>query len=228
MKSDAAKALCSILTRPCGVIPHLAHRADQPAKLAEGVRNSRLFGERIFVLRDGKTPVNVQGCKTGWKDPGNRYTGPEVEKLAAETGHQIGIIMPAGYFFVDIDHALLPDGTWSEKAQEIASLFPGAYFELSQSQTGFHILAHAAYVPEHRQKNSKLGVEIYSKPDSRHCALTGYGASGNIDAERAPGLMLCLRAADLAIEPGTATDTTADVWRDELSPDGDDARLKSF
>jgi len=85
------------------------------------------------------------------------------------------------YFFVDIDHCLMPDGqSWSPLAYQLIDLFPGAYVEVSQSNTGLHIFGRYHDVPDHACKNVKLGLELYHK--DRFVVLGG-NAHGDVETD---------------------------------------------
>jgi hypothetical protein len=88
------------------------------------------------------------------------------------------------FFFVDIDNAY--DGVnWSPVAQHIASMFPGAAMELSQSGKGMHIFG-TGRAPAHGKKNAALGLEFYT--ELRFVALTGVGAMGNAATDHTAAL----------------------------------------
>lgn len=80
------------------------------------------------------------------------------------------------FWFLDIDGALQPDGTWSPLAIEICTWLQGCAVEISQSMCGLHIFG-TGNVPDHACKNVPLGLEFYHK--DRFVALTGIGAVGD-------------------------------------------------
>lgn len=89
------------------------------------------------------------------------------------------------FWFVDIDSCRRPDGSWSEVAQEIAAMFPGAAMEISQSGNGLHIFG-CGTAPPHRKKNEALKIEFYT--EARFVALTGTSAMGNVWTDHTAGL----------------------------------------
>lgn len=83
------------------------------------------------------------------------------------------------FFFLDIDGALQA-GAWSMTAQELCARLGGAAVEVSQSGTGLHIIGSTSGPFDHRNKNTPLGLELYTK--ERFVALTGTHASGSVSA----------------------------------------------
>lgn len=73
-----------------------------------------------------------------------------------------------GWFFLDIDDALMPDGSWSPDAAALWQSFNGALGEVSTSGNGLHIFGHCdPTLPEtHRNKfagpSGKLDREFYT------------------------------------------------------------------
>lgn len=82
------------------------------------------------------------------------------------------------FFFVDIDGALQPDGTWSPLALRICQQFAGAAIEVSQSGTGLHICGRTYKGFDHRNKpTTGERLELYT--EKRFMAYTGSGAMGD-------------------------------------------------
>jgi len=103
-------------------------------------------------------------------------------------GHGVGFVFTAAdpFWFVDVDGALLPDGSgWSDVATTICQWFPGAAYELSQSGTGFHLIGSGA-CPPHGCKNVKLGLELYT--EQRFVALTFRDAQGDAGTDHSAAL----------------------------------------
>lgn len=82
------------------------------------------------------------------------------------------------FFFGDVDKALV-NGQWSQLAQELCARFAGAAVEVSQSGTGLHIIGRYSAPFIHKNKNTPLGLELYTK--ERFVALTGTHAQGSAD-----------------------------------------------
>jgi hypothetical protein len=105
--------------------------------------------------------------------------------VANGVGHGVGFVFtPADpFFFIDIDEALQPDGSWSPLANYLCAAFPGAAIEVSSSGRGLHIIGSgAAHAPlGHRCKNASLGLEFYTT--ERFVALTGMNAVGDVRAD---------------------------------------------
>jgi putative DNA primase/helicase len=99
--------------------------------------------------------------------------------------HCVGFVFTrdAGFWFLDVDGCLQPDGTWSPIARELCAALPGAAVEISQSGRGLHLFGRGL-VPPHssrRGEAQQLGLEFYT--EGRFVALTGQGAIGSADAD---------------------------------------------
>lgn len=82
------------------------------------------------------------------------------------------------FFFLDIDDAF--DGQqWSPLSKQLIDMFPGAAVEVSQSNTGLHIIGmYSGAAPDHGCRNDPLGLELYTA--ERFVALTGTNATGDV------------------------------------------------
>lgn len=80
------------------------------------------------------------------------------------------------HFIIDIDHGL-EGGKWSPLACEIYHMFTGCYREISKSGIGLHIIGTYTRSLEHKCKNIKSGLELYT--ENRMVALTFMGANGD-------------------------------------------------
>ena len=90
------------------------------------------------------------------------------------------------YFFLDIDHCLQADGSWSSLVLTVLAMFPGAYTEVSYSGDGLHIIAQGIIPEGFKHKNSALGLEIYDR--LRYAAITTTGAQGTTDIDHQAAL----------------------------------------
>lgn len=87
------------------------------------------------------------------------------------------------FFFVDLDDALLDDGSgWKPHAIAICQLLNGAAVEISVSGKGLHLFGkYSGPMPPHRcESQYKIGGFYH---DLRYVALTGNGAIGNAGAD---------------------------------------------
>lgn len=93
--------------------------------------------------------------------------------------HHVGFIFTEKdpFFFVDIDSALLPDGSWSPLAMDLCTAFQGCAVEISQSGRGLHIFGVGHAPVGHRCRDDKIGLEFYTS--GRFVALTGTSAIGD-------------------------------------------------
>lgn len=81
------------------------------------------------------------------------------------------------FFFLDIDDCLQADGSWSPLAVELCRRLAGAAVEISLSGCGLHIIGTGRPPAGHKNKNTGLHIELYSR--ARFVALTGVGAVGS-------------------------------------------------
>jgi hypothetical protein len=110
------------------------------------------------------------------------------EQAAAVPGMAgVGFVFTARdpFFFLDIDKALT-GGAWSPLAQELCGRLAGACVEVSQSGAGLHVIGSYASLPPHRNKNTPLGIELYTQ--ERFVALTGIGAVGSVTTDHTAAL----------------------------------------
>lgn len=137
--------------------------------------------------------------------------------VAKGLGVGVGMVFAEhhGNFFVDIDHCLQPDGTWSPIATQLCQVFAGAYIEVSSSGTGIHIIGKGVAPAGHSTRNNALGLELYH--DGRYCALTGHGATGSFDhpAQQQLDWLLSTHfptSATTSITPADWSDTPCDGY----------------
>lgn len=192
-----------------------------PPALAPLARLNRFITYRLEpdVDRPGKTIKKPTNPRTGYVcDPHN----PENQTSYAEaeaTGRGVGFVFAKqdGYWFLDIDGALSPDGrSWSPLANDLCAMFPGAAVEVSQSGKGLHLFGRGI-VPEHSCKNVGLGLEFYT--DKRFVALTGTSAIGDVDSDHSAAVA----ALVARYFPPNAHSEVAG-WTSEPVPDWDGPR----
>ena len=129
---------------------------------------------RLTPGEGGKTDKTPLDWRTGRgaspTDPASHGTYDEAAAaVTAGRGHGVGFVFTDAdpFWFLDIDHALGPDG-WSPVAAELYHALAGAACEVSQSGRGLHIIGSGA-VPEHRCRGA-LDLEFYHT--GRFVALT--------------------------------------------------------
>lgn len=71
--------------------------------------------------------------------------------------------------FIDLDHCIDDAGEISGTAEEVLKMFSDSYIELSQSETGLHIICKGSIKKSFR--NDSEGIEVYSS--GRYMAFTG-------------------------------------------------------
>lgn len=137
-----------------------------------------------------------------------------IATAAVNPGYGVGFVFTESdpFWFLDIDKCLTPDGTWSDTAQYLMSLFPGAAVEISYSGQGLHIFG-TGEVPQHRCRDVlDLNIEFYT--EGRFAALTGTSAVGNASTDHSAQLA----AAIPYYFPERVGQTSGD-WTDEPHPD---------
>ncbi len=113
-----------------------------------------------------KLPCNQRGLTADHKDPANwrtlSWTEEHVQRLGPDYRVGFSITAESKFFLLDIDKALI-DGKWSQLATDLCIAFDGCYIEVSQSGTGLHILGRYTGEFSHKNKNTPLGIELYTK-----------------------------------------------------------------
>lgn len=133
-------------------------------------------------FRTGRVPLKGGG---GAHDPEIWTDSATACSVAAQLGAEygVGFVFTDNdpFFFVDLDDALLPDGSgWRPHAVEICKLLSGAAVEVSVSGRGLHIFG-VGRPPAHRCE-SAFGIGgLYH--NLRYAALTGNGMVGNASTD---------------------------------------------
>lgn len=192
------------------------------------------YAQFILYRVADKMPIDPRTCApfargADWQnDPAATVSAADALERAAAAGpaYGVGFLFTERdpFFFVDIDKCLNPDGaTWSDLALRIVAMLPGAAVEVSQSGRGLHIFGTGT-PPAHANKNTALGLELYTK--ARYVALTGTGAIGSaaVDCSAAlPALVSTYYPARAGGAPGEGwTVAPCAGW---AGPDDDDALL---
>tara|TARA_R110000851_G_scaffold9579_3_gene35564 strand:- start:5965 stop:8316 length:2352 start_codon:yes stop_codon:yes gene_type:complete len=161
-----------------------------------------------------KVPCDIMGGKINHLDPANHMT---YEQAAA--GIVVGGILRLGFVivedddivFLDLDHCILPDGTYTAVVQELLQYVPGALLERSVSGTGLHALwSWSGETPPHRKKNPDIDCELYT--EGRFLALGEMaGAVGNVGTQIDPTPLINAWFAP--------KDETLVEWRDTPVPE---------
>lgn len=174
----------------------------------------------VKISSDGKKlPCRWDGKVDDAHNPSWWLTSDDAFKFSKELGegYGIGFVFTKfdPFFFLDIDHCLV-DGKWSDLAQTLCALFPGAAVEVSTSRTGLHIFGTTSDSEKlnHACKNTTLGIELYTR--GRFVALTGYHAQGNAGKDFTQVLPLLIHNYFKPTEAHTPTQ-----WTNEPHPDSD-------
>lgn len=179
---------------------------DVPVAVAAGI-NAK--GEQLYEVINGINHLS----QNNWCD----YL--TVASRSTFTGFVFTELDP--YFVVDIDHALQPDGTWSQLAQTVMSMFPGAYIEISHSGDGLHIIAQGILPDGFKHKNTALGLEVYDR--KRYIAITRNGVIGHTDINHQAALNLFCSSYMETTLGGINLVNWSNVAREDwIGPDDDD------
>lgn len=108
-----------------------------------------------------------------WKDPANLVTyGKAIMARQVHNAAGLGIVIPTGYFAIDLDKVLSPDGTIDGRALALIEELD-SYTELSPSRAGFHILVKAELgVPKNIEIISEGGLMIEIKAHGTYLTFT--------------------------------------------------------
>lgn len=90
-----------------------------------------------------------------------------------------------GYWFADIDHSI-GEGRFTAIGEWSYNLFPGAFYEVSSSGTGFHLIGRGV-VPEHSSRDDARGIEFYTESRGIAFGLSGV-AYGSADTDHTHAL----------------------------------------
>jgi hypothetical protein len=142
--------------------------------------------------------------------------------------HCVGFVFTrdCGFWFLDVDGCLQPDGTWSPIARELCAALPGAAVEVSQSGRGLHLFGRGL-VPPHSSKRGeaqRLGLEFYT--EGRFVALTGNGAVGSADADLTLHIAPVVARYFPPAEAGTAVALDAGPVPEWRGPTDDDELIR--
>jgi len=127
-----------------------------------------------------KIPCNYRDAH----DPANWMPYDAARAITSNTGFVFTENDP--YFFIDIDHALEADGSWSPIVHTVCAMFPGAYMEIGFSRDGIHIIGQGVIPEGFKRKNQALGLECYDR--LRYAAITGIEASGSTETNHQDAL----------------------------------------
>lgn len=161
---------------------------------------------RLEYQNKGKASKVPYNAKTGYKaSPTNskHWTSYEEAITAFEFGdfNGIGFVLSPedNLVFIDIDNCII-DGELNPFAEEILAMFPDTYAEISQSETGLHIICKGQICKAIKRKE----IEIYS--EGRYLAFTGNAISPT-EPQSAQGALNILLSKYAVTEPPEAPKT---------------------
>lgn len=165
----------------------------------------------------------------GWQnDPSQWATFDHALQAATVSGNFVGFIFTKNdpFFFVDIDKALQPDGSWSALATDLCYMFSGCAVEVSQSGTGLHIFGVGTAPENHRCRDDKIGLEFYTS--GRFVALTGTNAIGDSGTQAQAGIDMMLAKYLPPRVGGEHVGWTDEPDQDWSGPTDDDELIKKM
>ncbi|MFZ2537686.1 MAG: nucleoside triphosphatase, partial [Oscillospiraceae bacterium] len=122
------------------------------------------YEERAGQSKPSKVPYQVNGkrAKTNYE---HTFTCYDTVLITVSQYDGLGLGIFLNFSAVDIDHCINDDGSLSETAKSIITLFKDCYIEKSPSGRGLRILFKAGgfkyNVPKYYINNAKIGVEVY-------------------------------------------------------------------
>lgn len=124
-----------------------------------------------WLLQRGKVPYSpITRQKTSPASPEGWASYEEaatVLQYGDFDGLGFGLLASDRLTFIDLDHCIDEDGVLSDLAEEVLAMLPDTYTEVSQSETGLHIICRGT-VP---QAVKRPEIEMYSC--GRYMAFTG-------------------------------------------------------
>lgn len=127
--------------------------------------------------KPAKVPCGPDGRAIDHTNPANWMTYAQ----AVATGLPVAFVLTENdpFVFIDLDGCRDPiTGAWSVEAQQVVAGCAGALMEISQSQTGLHIIAVCDQAVM-GQKRRKWGGDKECYVAGRFIALTGIGLQGD-------------------------------------------------
>ena len=156
-----------------------------------------------WLLQRGKVPYSPTtrqrtspASPEGWTSYEEAVT---VLQYGDFDGLGFGFLASDGLTFVDIDHCIDEDGVLSDLAEEVLNMFHDSYTEVSQSETGLHIICSGTI--QAAVKRSE--IEIYSC--GRYMAFTGNALTAAEPAEHQKELDILFSRYGRQEEPAERT-----------------------
>lgn len=150
-------------------------RPPMPQTLPPALQGFTAFNQwlnyRLTPQANGKLKKEAIGREGYRVDPTDPARWMSYEE-AASTGMPLAFSFSESdpFFFLDIDNARSPDGSWSPLANKLLRDLPGVAVEVSSSGRGLHLFGVG--VPSgHSNRRDDLGLEFYTR--GRFVALTG-------------------------------------------------------
>lgn len=184
--------------------------------------NYRLVPSTRTPGKMDKHPIGRGGYRVKLTEPTEWMSYEEAASLSDKVAFVFSKSDP--FFFLDIDGAKQPDGSWSPVAQTLLGQLKGCAVEVSSSGTGLHIFG-VGHPGEHGCKDKSNSLEFYT--EDRFVALTGHETSGSVFF--APDPMVLASIRDQYFPPAEhkpATDWTDEPCEGWSGPEDDDELVR--
>ena len=184
--------------------------------------NYRLVPSTRTPGKMDKHPIGRGGYRVKLTEPAEWMTYEEAASLSDKVAFVFSKSDP--FFFLDIDGAKQPDGSWSPVAQTLLGQLKGCAVEVSSSGTGLHIFG-VGHPGEHGCKDKSNSLEFYT--EDRFVALTGHETSGSVFFAPDPTVLASIR--DQYFPPAEhkpATDWTDGPCEGWAGPDDDEELVR--
>jgi len=113
--------------------------------MVEALKSMKIWSIFKYKPDGSKMPCWFDTGRWGleWKNPDNLVTyGKAIMARQVHNAAGLGIVIPTGYFALDLDKVVSPDGVIDKRASELVDGID-SYTERSPSKTGLHILVKA-------------------------------------------------------------------------------------
>lgn len=140
-----------------------------------------------------KVPCDINGRNVDPTNPVNFRAAEDVLPYATwdetKTDQPFGLAWcltaTDNWFFLDIDNALMPDGSWDAEATAAFNAFPGAWGEVSVSATGLHVLGlcRPGELADKRNKFHNNLREFYTKDRFVAFSRNGFMRVGGVEED---------------------------------------------
>ena len=144
--------------------------------MVETLKSMKIWSIFKYKPDGSKMPCELDTGRWGlkWKNPDNLVTYSEaIRARQVHNAAGVGIVIPSGYFAIDLDEVISPDGVIDKRAAGLVALID-SYTERSPSKTGLHILVKADIASaKNIRVDSGSGLLIEVKAPGTYLTYTG-------------------------------------------------------